>query len=1474
MREYLRKKLEGDKLLMFAIEICELCIELDIVFVFEHPFSASSWKHRAMERLLRMPNIFITKADQCCYGLKSARGLPQRKSTGFMTNNENMSKALQRRCDGSHQHDIIIGGDNSRRAQEYPTELKEVILKTYGKMVHQEPQVLHLQQVLEEDNKVNEILRIEMEVLHQEEDWDEICRKYGEDPNISQGEPAGRAGGDKECQDAKESQDPSELAVPKDHRHDKECPDPKERRNSKVARGVGIYDGHPSEPLPEPDTSTEKDLPLANRFNLNRLLQRAHEGLGHPSLERFLRILRYAKAKPEVLEQARKMKCSVCERHRQVRPARRAAPPRELSFNECVGVDVIYLPTLGGKTRPALNIIDWSSKFQLMIPLLGKKPQHVREGYRHWLRIFGAPKRVAIDLGKEFKAAFAIQAEADGSYIDPSAVEMPQQRSITERHGKTLKFILMKAMDTYNCADMKDWEDLVSTSCMMKNRMMSVSGYSPCQRVLGYNPNIPGGFLSGGHDFVTGEPNPKIADLSIERSMKLRKAAADAFIEADSSEVLRRAIASGPRPWSDYEIGEIVYFYRMGADKKLKFSLGYWQGPARIVMTDQPSTIWLSHRGYLIKASPERIRRASAEENMAISGWLEDIVNAKKDVMTEPTRGYLDLSNHPLPPEEEADRQDSDDGYEPSLHPGDEEPAELPGPRLPALRPVEDDDAIKYDIPIKRQRTKGPQELGPRLPPAVPEVTDDGPAAPLPEKEDEEIETSHGVGETHKREHEEADETMEEPQPKRTRTEYLEIYFTKVENLLRSRQRKEVKYQSLDEKSKRCFDRAIMKEFKNNTEIGAYRVLSPEESAKVRKTMPDKIMESRLVLTAKPLEPHEVGPAEQDGLLLDRAPGDLDGESCKAKARHVMKGCSEEGADEIEAATPQVTREGTLMVAQLIASFKWRLGFLDFTQAFHSGDQIQRLLFATQPREGIPGLSPSQLLQLEKVCYGLTDGPLAWFVHLKNFLMTKLHYQQSLADPCINYKINDEGKLSGLIAVATDDLLHGGDEEHLKAMEQIKSQYRLGKYQFDKGKFTGKYFEQKEDYSIEVNQAHYVAEKLFEIPIEKSRKRQRYSLCSEQEISQLRASIGALSWLAKESRPDLAGRVALLQQVFPQPRVKDLVEANTITAEAKRYPNSGIKIMPIDPENLRVGVATDASWANARNKDYLENDSKDFWEETDTHWIRHHVAPRRTLFHPGTAEGPDLHRLQPGRRTVTTFQDVLEDDWTKGNSIRTWKESTWTGRTFFGKQPHGHELAAGEINDVFLKLLNCSSQGGFVMMFYDKRMETEKQPHMVSVTAWKSTKLKRKTVNTLSAECQALIHGVGQIHWHRYLLLELMGKDMRDKDWEERLTSIPYVSVVDSRSLYDCINKLVCTFSQVEDKRTAVDLAILKDDLNRTSGSLRWVAGTNMITDPMTKKMNSEFLRHVCNHGFWSLSEEGHTRQRENHELLLVMLTR
>ena len=56
-----------------------------------------------------------------------------------------------------------------------------------------------------------------------------------------------------------------------------------------------------------------------------------------------------------------------------------------------------------------------------------------------------------------------------------------------------------------------------------------------------------------------------------------------------------------------------------------------------------------------------------------------------------------------------------------------------------------------------------------------------------------------------------------------------------------------------------------------------------------------------------------------------------------------MKGSSEHGGEELDAATPQVTRNGVIFTALVFASkaTDGSLRFLDFTKAFHSGDPIE-----------------------------------------------------------------------------------------------------------------------------------------------------------------------------------------------------------------------------------------------------------------------------------------------------------------------------------------------------------------------------------------------------------------------------------------------------------------------------------------------------------------------------------------------------
>ena len=659
-----------------------------------------------------------------------------------------------------------------------------------------------------------------------------------------------------------------------------------------------------------------------------------------------------------------------------------------------------------------------------------------------------------------------------------------------------------------------------------------------------------------------------------------------------------------------------------------------------------------------------------------------------------------------------------------------------------------------------------------------------------------------------------------EPEAKRLRTQFLELYMTSVEKMLQAKMKKEVQYNQIPDHQKQQFLAAIKKEIQNNLETNAYEVLDPVTSEEIRRIANDKIVKSRFVLTEKPIERDDVEKARKDGILLE----DKGDASLKAKARHVMKGFSETNAEELETTTPQCARDTVLCALQLLCSHQWIPGYLDFTQAFHSGDTISREVYASQPSEcGLPGYHPRQLLKLKKTCYGLLDGPYAWYQHLLRVPTKTLGYRQSAGDPCLFYlTADDEAKtLKGVISVATDDLLHGGDDEHWKKMQWLNENYKLGKFTQGDGRFVGKEIHCRPDGSLLVNQPLF-AKKIQPVLLTKTRKQEKYAYCTDQEISQLRGLLGSLSWLAKETRPDLSGRVALLQQAMPKPYVQDIIEANVLAKEAVKFAEIGITIQPIPIQHLRVGTVSDASWGNTK-PEKEENDPtqrEDYWEEKQNCWIRHHVRPRRLLFHPaGDPGGPNCYHLTSERVTIADGQEH-RDEWNQRRSTCTYGEEPWCGQTVFYKSEPGKQVKT-KINEKFLQQGRLASQGGFMTFFYDSRMETEERSFPITIVNWKSFRIKRCTVNTLSAECQAMLQGVGALHWLRFLVREAQGRPLDLCNWEEEVSQLPCIAVTDSKSLYDTIQKCCNTAAHIEDKRTAIDVTILKRDFRNLSNNTR-----------------------------------------------------
>ena len=135
----------------------------------------------------------------------------------------------------------------------------------------------------------------------------------------------------------------------------------------------------------------------------------------------------------------------------------------------------------------------------------------------------------------------------------------------------------------------------------------------------------------------------------------------------------------------------------------------------------------------------------------------------------------------------------------------------------------------------------------------------------------------------------------------------------------------------------------------------------------------------------------------------------------------------------------------------------------------------------------------------------------------------------------------------------------------------------------------------------------------------------------------------------------------------------------------------------------------------------------------------------------------------------------------------------------------------------------------------------------VSVLSWRSSKLKRRVTSTMASETMALSQCLGEIEWLQVLFRDLVFGDVQTQDWRRSLS--PFMiflpdecqlrarqeqcTVTDAKSLYDALYKL-CPASR-QDRRTALELAIIVDLISKTGSQVRWTPHPRMPVDNLTK---------------------------------------
>ena len=583
-----------------------------------------------------------------------------------------------------------------------------------------------------------------------------------------------------------------------------------------------------------------------------------------------------------------------------------------------------------------------------------------------------------------------------------------------------------------------------------------------------------------------------------------------------------------------------MYFWRKQVSGKATGKNGCFQGPARVLATEtkrdpdgslrKGSAIWCVRGRRLLKCCPEQLRHASVREEL-IEELNQDDPQAPwtfpKIVSELGGNEYTDIS---------AETPD-DDSWQKAQDPMEVEPPVRH--RHTYKRPASPDVQRPIAGEARRSRHNDPDhEL-------LAEQT-----AWWHLVEEETYRQSEGSA-LWAEAHAAVEIAIDMPESRtgmQRAVANLEAYF--LNNL--KRRSIEVSEKRLTPDEYRQFQEAKQKEVKNFIAARAFEALPPE----VRPDR-DQAIGMRWILTWKK----------------------LDTGGHKAKARAILKGFQDPNYEHRSTTTPVMTRQTRQFLLQLAAWKKWKVKKGDVSGAFLQGREYPNELYCVPCPEILEAmkLSPQEVVRVKRGCYGLVDAPLEWYKTVSEFLST-LGLQKTWADPCA-WVWKPHGKIQGIIAGHVDDFLFCGpadNKEWLAIEQKIRSHFQWSEWEQDRFVQCGVLIVEQPDGSFHLSQPDYL-DKVSEIQVNSSRRKDRKAPTSEHEKTQLRAVLGALSWHCQQVAPHMSAEVGLMLSEVTNSSVETIFHVNKMLYNARVRKDHKL-IVHAFPSDVQLGLFC---WADA-----------------------------------------------------------------------------------------------------------------------------------------------------------------------------------------------------------------------------------------------------------------------------------------------------
>ena len=413
-----------------------------------------------------------------------------------------------------------------------------------------------------------------------------------------------------------------------------------------------------------------------NQDQMRASLAKLHANLGHPPNSALVRVLKHGGATQAALDLAKTFHCEQCEAHKQPSPANPAQTHRVTVFNQRIGLDVKYLTGwLPNQKVPALNIVDYASSFQTVVPLPGRETgESLRQALQdRWITWAGMPGEIVVDPAQtNLSDALTVPQELAGAVVSATAAEAHWQLGKVEVHGGWFNRVLDRVIADCAPRDKASWLECVA-GAHCKNELIQVYGMTPAQYVFGRNPRVPANLLDEPLDIV-----PATASLyeeAIARQVSIRQAARHAVVALQDDKALRLGLAARPRRTDVYQPGQLVAYWRTQKSQQGVIERGgRWYGPG-VVLGYVGRNVVVIHKKQIFRCAPEQVRRSTSEEQALMDTPQVELLGIKGLLESKAitSKQYVDLV--PQEPPVEAEAPDSPRAI---LNPPDPNPNQVP----------------------------------------------------------------------------------------------------------------------------------------------------------------------------------------------------------------------------------------------------------------------------------------------------------------------------------------------------------------------------------------------------------------------------------------------------------------------------------------------------------------------------------------------------------------------------------------------------------------------------------------------------------------------------------------------------------------------------------------------------------------------------------------------------------------------------